>query len=106
MPASPAQARSVVGSVASVVVVAYGVVCAVASAVVASEVDTHRKDPDATSRAKISMRTTQGPMVVTVVFVWIAMVVVTVVVVVVVLVVVVVTVTLNPSQASKSWFAT
>ena len=107
MLAFPAQVRSVVGFVASVaVVVASVVVSAVASAVVVvSEVDMGRKDQDATSRAKISMRITQDPInlvatVVTAAFAWIAM-----AAAAAVEVVVMVTVTLNLSQASKLWFA-
>ena len=97
------QVRSVVDSVALVAVEACVVVSAAASAVVvvvaaaASEVDMHRKDPAATSRAKISMRTTQDliNLVATVVFVWIVMVEATVEA----------TVTSNLSRANKSWFA-
>ena len=95
------QVRSVVGSVASVVLVAWVVVAYVVVYAAASAVGTRHKDPVATSRAKTYMRTTQGPInrvgtVVTVVFVWIALVVVTVDPA---------TVTLNLTQASKLWFA-
>lgn len=97
----PDQVRSVVGSVALVVVVACVVVFAAASAV-ASEVDMRHKGLDATSRAKTSMRTIQDltnlvAMVVMVVFVWIVMVGATAEATA--------EVTSSLSQASKSWFA-
>lgn len=111
MPVFPVQVRFVVGSVGSVVVVAYVVVSAVVSAA-ASEVvvaaaaaaavaavegeEVMRRGQVAISRARISMRTTQGRinLVVMVVSVWIAMVVAMVEVMV----------TSSLSQASKSWF--